>query len=256
MENVTKNHHSRFRGGFVFGLFLVLAGALFCGFNFGFISTEWRPVLISWQMLVVLFGIYALFKRHFFIGIFFIIIGKFFAMPKIIEASPEIFTNLDGNFVKIYYPLLLIAVGLIFILHWIFPPKKCKCCCHNSFFHRNKRHVEQVTDATFEKNVVFGGGEYIVLDEVFKGGTINATFGGLKLDLRRTSIVEEETVVSVNAMFSGIEIFVPHDWIVVVQVNNVCSGVIDSRLNQHNTDNTKKLIVTGNSTFSGIEIKN
>jgi predicted membrane protein len=256
MKNVMKNYHSRFGGGFVLGLFLVLAGILFGGFNFGFISAEWRPILISWQMLVVLFGIYMLFKRRFVVGILLIITGKFFSMSKIIEANPEIFTNLDGNFVKIYYPVLLVAAGLILIFYWISPSKKNKCCSHDSFFHWNKRHIEQIADAAFEKSVVFGGGEYIVLDEVFKGGTINVIFGGLKLDLRRTSIAEGETIVNMKVMFGGIEIFVPYDWIVVVQVDNVFSGVVDYRSNQHNYDNTKKLIVTGSCTFSGIEIKN
>ncbi|MEI3499078.1 MAG: hypothetical protein V8Q71_00945 [Bacilli bacterium] len=38
-------------------------------------------------------------------------------------------------------------------------------------------------------------------DEIFKGTNLNATFGGIKLDLRK-AIIKEDVVINVSATFS------------------------------------------------------
>ena len=108
----------------------------------------------------------------------------------------------------------------------------------------------------FSKNSVFGGGDHIVLDPVFKGGELNAVFGGLTLDLRRTNLPEGETHLEVNAVFGGITIFVPSDWLIETHLDTVFGGFQDNRMPKEPLDSTRKLIVVGSCVFGGGEIRN
>ena len=49
----------------------------------------------------------------------------------------------------------------------------------------------------------------MVVDDEFKGGTVQAIFGGIELDLRKTHLPEGETMLHIEAIFGGVELFVP-----------------------------------------------
>ena len=268
MENEVKEPFRRgYTKGLSFGIMLMLFGIVFLGFNFGFIPHQLEHVIISWPMLLVVIGVSHYLRRRVFSGTILVLIGSFFIIPRFIEAFPVYFPGFNGDFTHIYWPLLLIAAGILIITGKIFGPKwgfdewnhERRYQRHYEKHHR--RHYRDYTQYTatgngFSKNSVFGSGEHIVLDPEFKGGDLNAVFGGIMLDLRRTNLPVGETVLEVNAVFGGITIYVPADWFVETHLDAVFGGFQDNRMPKEPLDTTKKLIISGSCVFGGGELRN
>lgn len=260
MENKVK-YHSKKKPGVAFGFILILLGALFLAFNFGVLETAWRKVLFSWQMFLVIVGLITIFHRHIFNGLLFISIGFFFVLPRLAIVAPETFSWVGADFLQTYWPVLLIVAGVLVWLHVMFKPK---CCAVNHYTNVSGNHYYDkktaqgvyTEGAGFERNSVFGNIEEIILDPEFKGGEINAVFGGITLDLRKTSLPEGNAKMELNAVFGGITIFVPEDWHVELHLTSVFGGFQDSRILREGIDHSRKLIIVGSCVFGGGEIKN
>lgn len=235
--------------GILFGFLLVIAGVLFLSFNFSWINPVWKPILFSWPMIFIVFGLIGLSKNNLPISIFWLVLGLFFLIPRIAAAYPGSFAGINGNFAYTYWPVLLILLGICFILR-IFIGKNHKFGRHR---YVNSASIEGV-NGRIEKKVVFGGSESIFLDPVFHGGVISATFGGVVLDLRRTTLPEGETYLDIDATFGGVELYIPGDWMVEPKFQTVLGGVEDKRFILQPPDYTRKLILRGNLTFGGCEI--
>lgn len=110
-------------------------------------------------------------------------------------------------------------------------------------------------DGFVKSDVSFGGAKHIVLDPVFRGADLNASFGSIALDLRKTTLEAEVTYIQVNASFGGLELFVPSYWNVVIEVDATMGGVDDKRFVSSEIDYSHKLVIKGDITFSGLEIK-
>lgn len=248
-----------FSNGMGFGLVLLLIGLVFLGLNFGLIPHSFKRIIISWQMLLIFLGVINLFKFKFVPGAILIFIGGFFMIPKIVP-------GIDGNFIHVYWPLLLIGAGILILTkRLIYPNSGFEAWgekwqqhgnrMHQKFQHNRGQNWERNPDG-FSKNSVFGSGEHIVLDKEFKGGELNAVFGGLTIDLRRTNLPEGETVLDVNAVFGGITIIVPYEWLVETHIDAVFGGFQDNRMPKEPLDTTRKLIITGACVFGGGELRN
>ena len=235
--------------GILFGVLLVIAGVLFLSFNFGWINPLWRPVLFSWPMIFIVIGIASFSRHNILVSIFWLILGLFFLIPRIAAAFPDSFSAINGDFAYTYWPLLLILLGLCLILK-IFIGKNHRSGRHRHF---NADSIEG-GNGRIEKKVVFGGSESIFLDPVFHGGVISATFGGVVLDLRRTTLPEGETYLDIEATFGGVELYIPGDWVVETKFQTVLGGVEDKRFILQPLDYTRKLILRGDLTFGGCEI--
>jgi hypothetical protein len=285
----TKNYYRNLRRNkLIFGGLVIVAGIVLFGLNFGFIPQAWKPILFSWQMLLVLGGIVVLFHAKFFRGIILLLAGGFFLIPDFYRAYPEYFGWASENFVQIYWPLLLIAGGVMLIIYWLLP-NKYRCSHRSHYFYGGKRHFDyhysyddaghtcdsedsgegkesdsdarksknrKGTSGVLNKDVIFAGSDEIFLDEVFNGGSLNAVFGGINLDLRRTTLPEGETVLDINAVFGGVNLYVPSTWLVDVRTDAIAGGFTDSRPpNTPNMDLTRKLIITGSFVFGGGEMR-
>jgi predicted membrane protein len=266
MENDVKNSfRSGHTKGLGFGVALMLIGIVFLGVNFGFFPYELRHVIISWPMLLIFIGVVHYFKRKIFSATILVLIGSFFIIPRIIEAFPALFPGFNGDFARVYWPLLLIAAGILLVTGRIFGPKwgfdewQNRMQNHQQYHHHRHRKDYSKWEAGepgFSKNSVFGSGDHIVLDPEFKGGELNAVFGGITLDLRRTNLTVGETRLDINAVFGGITIFVPSDWYVETHMDAVFGGFQDNRMPMEPLDTTKKLIITGSCVFGGGELRN
>jgi len=250
MKNPSPSSSSK---GLGFGLVLMFIGVLFLADNFNLISFPLTRVIFSWQMLLIIIGLVNLFKQRLIPGVVLIFIGGFFIIPKVFPA-------IDAQFIHIYWPLLLIGAGIVILLQRVLKPEwGFESWERKINRHSNRRHKYEKWEYNpngFSKNSVFGSGEHIVLDQEFTGGELNAVFGGLSLDLRRTNLPIGETRLDVNAVFGGITIFVPADWLVETHLDAVFGGFQDNRMPKEPLDATRKLIITGSCVFGGGEIRN
>lgn len=247
-SNVSFQHSPKLKGP-VLGFLLIIAGVLFLSFNFGWIDPLLRPVFFSWPMVFVVLSFVNFAKRNYSMGIIFLILGSFFLLPRIADAYPGLIPFISPGFTHNFWPVLLIVLGL-FMIFRIGNYSRHKRCN----FHRTDSDPIENSNGRIQKSVVFGGSENIFLDPVFYGGTIEATFGGVVLDLRRTTLPEGETCLDITATFGGVELYIPGDWMIETRFHTVLGGVEDKRLVSQ-PDYSRKLVLTGNLTFGGCEIR-
>lgn len=241
--------------GWIFGFLLILVGVLFLAFNFGWLNPALQSVLFSWPMIFVLFAFIALSKKEYWGILFWLLLAAFFLLPRIALIYPDALPGIDGDFAKIYWPVLLIMVGAGVLLKVLFikqPP--------NQISLEKDRHMKlnkiEGADGFYTRKVVFGGNEDIFLEPIFRGGRIEVVFGGVELDLRRTSLPEGDTFLYVEAVFGGIKLQLPNDWVVVPQVNTVLGGVENKRFGVvAHPDTSRRLLISGEMVFGGCEIR-
>jgi len=259
MEIIEENnlkYHSNRKPRSVFGVILVLAGVLFLLSNFGWIHNEWKHILISWQMLLIFIGIAYLFRRQPIHGILLISIGGFFILPHLAKAYPDTL-YLESDFTQTYWPVLLIIAGVLILLRvYFYPHHHIPHTDIGSRKYHHRHHKFQKFGS--ERNSIFGSVEEIILDPVFSGCELNAVFGGIELDLRKTSLPVGDTIIVLNAVFGGVTVYIPNNWCVELHLDNVFGGFQDRRdvANEADIDHSKKLIINATCVFGGGEIKN
>ena len=114
------------------------------------------------------------------------------------------------------------------------------------------------TPGSLNLNYVFSGTDRKIRSKNFKGGTISAVFGGLKLDLTRAEIEGDRAVLEANMVFSGAEIIVPESWVVVMEGSGIFGG-FDDKTRHFQPDPTqpvKTLVVKGAAVFGAVVVKN
>lgn len=228
-------------GKYLVAVLFIIAGVLLMARNMGWITDTVFHTIVSWQMLLIVLGLYMMIRRVFIQGLILLAIGTFFIAPYL--------DWLPANTNVILFPVVLIVIGLTFI----FKPKRARC-----EHHRMKNFAAEdynSADGFLRSENTFSGIKQVVLDEIFKGATIQNTFGGTAIDLRRTAIPEGETYIDVDCTFGGIEIYVPSEWKVVFQCNSCLGGCEDKRFGGGIIDQSRVLIIRGSVTFGGIEIK-
>jgi len=246
--------HDGVDSGLLIAFLLIAAGALLFCFNAEILNPAWKSFFISWPMLVFAVGAICVCKRHLITGFILVAVGIFFLMPKAAAIYPnDMFLELiQSNF----WPAVFVVSGIVIILSFLIRPKAC-----------NSRHpkgnwTDEYTPSESENNdgkinyrLVFSGTEQVILDPVFKGGTVETVFGGLELDLRRTTLAEGSTVLYVKTVFGGVEIKAPDTWDIEIKSKTVAGGISDTRLKSREPDHTRKLVIYANCTFGGITIR-
>ncbi|MDR2915624.1 MAG: cell wall-active antibiotics response protein, partial [Tannerella sp.] len=158
--------------------------------------------------------------------------------------------------------VLIVVCGILILLGAIIRPGRFRSGRFRKGHHHKGNWKENYTpgenensDGKINYQFVFSGTEQVILDPVFKGGRIDVTFGGMELDLRRTSLAEGDTFLSINTTFGGVEITAPDNWDIEIQAKSTIGGVTDSRDKNTEKDRTRKLIIIATCTLGGIEIK-
>ncbi len=240
---VKHRHSNHGLNGIVIAAIFIAVGFILIGRNLGFVNFAMSRILISWQMLLIVLGLVSLLRSHYTGGAILMAIGVFFLTPVI--------PGLGHIWVVNYWPLIFIAIGIILIInrnhhheHW-----------HQRWSNNRESSSYICEDGFITSHNSFGSVRQIVLDPVFKGATISNTFGSTIIDLRRTSLSQNETFIDIDSSFGGIEIYVPESWTVKTLVKNSFSGTEDKRYNTMLMDSSKVLIIRGNISFSGLEIK-
>jgi predicted membrane protein len=223
-------------------LIFIAAGVLLIGERTGTISYELFKDLFNWQMLIIGIGLVLISKKDRSIGGYImILIGVIFLIPELI------YINLNTR--QLLWPAVLIGVGVIILFKGM-----------SGFGKKKERQMAQVNIDDMDvlnDNHIFGGGEYYVHSSNFKGGKIQAIFGGGKYDLSKSKLAEGIQVLDVNMIFGGIELIVPADWQVKNQVDSILGGFSIKNDGFHRPDSefSGQLIIKGSAIFGGGEIK-
>jgi hypothetical protein len=156
------------------------------------------------------------------------------------------------------WPLILIGIGILMLLN------RTDFWRHRLFVGVTRtRQFQRWKDREYRPGqlnefAVFGGGKRRVNTTEFKGGHVDAVFGGYAIDLREVLMEGETAVLEANAVFGGIEIRVPVTWVAVVQGVGVFGAYTDETTPPNTTliPNPKRLIIKGAAVFGGVEVKN
>lgn len=233
-------------GAIIAAAAIIILGVLFLGRNLGFINHGILRVVISWQMLLIFLGAVALSKRNNTGGAILIGVGLFFIVPRL--------TGAGMYWAATWWPLLLIAVGVILVIRFLRPDSPLRTGFRG---HNFANDVTYKSDKGYvDSEVSFGSVNHIVVDPVFKGARIRNNFGATILDLRRTTLEEADTFIDIDCNFGGVEIFVPYGWTVTSQIKNFLGGTDDKRFRASEAPGDgKRLILRGNVSFGGVEVK-
>ncbi|WP_160150126.1 LiaI-LiaF-like domain-containing protein [Parabacteroides sp. Marseille-P3160] len=226
----------------LWAVLFIVAGSLLLANNMGYINDSLIDILISWPMLLIVLGFSSLFGRSGYVGgSVLILIGTYFLLPKLgwIDYEP----------IRVYWPIVFIVVGIILLLR----PK----IRHNKDWKNDFRRIEEnrSSDGFVVSDNVAGGVRQVILEKTFKGARIRNTFGGTIIDLRRTELEQEVAYIYIYCTFGGVELFVPPEWNILNEANVLMGGLEDKRYGGAEKDLLHKVILRGNITFGGVELK-
>jgi hypothetical protein len=116
--------------------------------------------------------------------------------------------------------------------------------------------VYLVDHATKGEAGVFSAVDRHISAQDFHNAQCIAVFGACKIDLRDAQIQGREAVVDAFAIFGGVEIWVPEDWVVVSRGVTLFGGNNDQRRHAPGGANAKTLILQGATIFGGTAVRN
>ncbi len=147
----------------------------------------------------------------------------------------DVYNILDVNIWKIFWPALLIIVGLSVAFN----------------FSLSKRNRKEKATGGNEKVAVFYGEESRVKGD-YDGGSATAIFGGVELDLRQAKI-KDGAVIEIFTFCGSVGITLPDDVIVKNEVRGILGGSEDKTMPKK--DAKKTLHLRGECVLGGLEIK-
>ncbi len=227
-----------------FGIILILLGVILILERLNLIPESVSDMLISWQMLLVGFGVLSLIGGNRTAGTILIVVGGMFMIPELITVPHEIR--------RIYWPLILVAIGVAILLR-----------------RRDRQKIETqfepVQDVTNEKSmdvfddfVIFGGREIFVNSQALAGGKATSIFGGIEFDLRKANLRPGGAVIDCVSVFGGCGFKIPMDWNVRNEVTTIFGAFTDKRGETYSDkyyDPSKTIVIKGVSIFGGVEVK-
>lgn len=144
---------------------------------------------------------------------------------------------------KLSIPAILVIVGLTFIFRDTVGTKINR---EIKKLNENRKNDAEYCSTFASQNINFDG-------EDFKGADLSAIFGGVKCDLRTANITENQ-IINANAIFGGIEIYVPTNINVKVKSTPIFGGVSDKSIRNKNQD-VPTIYINAFCMFGGVDIK-
>lgn len=144
------------------------------------------------------------------------------------------------------WPLILIAVGI-----WLLVQRSFSWPLISDT-------TSSLKAGKIHEAAVFGGGKRNIADPDFRGGKVDAVFGGFEIDLRRSAMIGESAELEINAVFGGVEIRIPEHWRVEMKGTGVFGGYSDETRQPSPAEFPviKRLILKGGAVFGGVVVKN
>lgn len=233
------------------GIAVLVAGVLLLLRQTGSEIPHW---LLSWPMVLVVGGMAAAIKHGFrrIHPYVIMLIGLLFLADKIygnLELKPYI------------WPLVIMIIGLIIIFkprrkHWRHHRHHWKHNYARDYYYEKKKYGTMNNEDFLDVNAVFGTVTRNVISKNFKGGEVNAAFGGAEINLSQADF-EGTVELELNQVFGGTKLIVPSHWRIQAEQSAVFGGIEDKRPVMPATSlaDNKVLVLKGNCVFGGIEIR-
>ena len=217
----------------VVGLVIICAGVIFLLQNMGYATGI--EVWDFWPVILILIGLGQLIRpsesRQPFGGFIILSIGVMFLLDNF-----DIIPYGIGEL----WPILVILGGLLVLSNAI----------------RGTSPKAPASNDFISLSFVLGGGDFKFSTKNLKGGKIDAILGGGVIDLREADIQEDEIVINIFALMGGIEIKVPENWHVNVQVSPLLGAIENKTSFLDRGKPARKLTIRGTAIMGGVEIKN
>ena len=143
-----------------------------------------------------------------------------------------------------WWPVIIIAMGVSIVMRGLLPRSELGAITSDmTLEHGEQVDIQASFSAVSQRND----------SPAFKGGRITSTFGGVELDLTQARMAGPEARLDISARFSGIELRVPREWQVVVEMPATFGGVDDKTVPPMTPG--PRLILTGEVMFGGVDIK-
>jgi predicted membrane protein len=174
-------------------------------------------------------------------GFLLIGIGNYFLLPDMYGfPQPDVYT---------LWPVLLIFLGLMIVLHQLFPSKK----------HREFRFRPEVTESSdhMEHTLILGGEFKKINSFDFSGGKITSILAGSEIDLTNCCLSKGVNEIEITAVLGGVSLTVPKEWNIKTKIVPIMGGVFDEirMMPDAYVDPAAEITIKGVAVMGGIEIK-
>lgn len=242
MERKTPGHRRNKHAHLILGIALVLVGIAVITDLLNIGNWHFRNIVFSWQMLLIALGVIFISSSDSKpTGYILMAIGGFFMIPKI-------FRHMDFDFASLFWPVMLIVLGLVVIFN------RGKS---GSISGRRTKYNEDTSEDYLDDVAIFGGGDKNVYSQNFKGGKITHIFGGSKYDFTGVILAEGTHDLELTLIFGGTKFIVPEGWDIKLEMTSVFGGFSDKRTRSIVvTDPDRTLRIKGINLFGGGEIVN
>lgn len=228
---------------------------------------------VYWGLLFLIGGIFLLISKLGILGD----VNAFSLVVAVILVGIIIKSILSVHFSGIFFPLAFLAIlfdeklGITAITPWtvlfaalfltigfnlLFGKKR--------FHHWNHKHYVDGSGYCGKQNISTEDEGHIRIDTSFQGCTkyinsknfercdVDCSFGSLKIYFDNAVMKNENAILNMDVSFGGVEIYVPKGWRVVS--NASCSFGAVTEKNKVNSVITNTLTLTGDISFSGVDI--
>lgn len=137
-----------------------------------------------------------------------------------------------------FWPVLLVVFGLSIVAS------------------RFRAKTQAVGDQFVSAVALFGGSEKRATSKSFAGADLTALFGGVELDLRDAAIetAQSPARISATATFGAVEVVVPREWNVQIDVLPLFGAAEDERPRREEEHEDVDLFVTGFAAFGAVSV--
>jgi len=242
-------------GGMIIGLAVIAVGVLFLLRNVGIVYFD--DIWQYWPVILIVVGLSKLVNPHSASNVIGGIIMGGIGTVLLLRNLGYIY----GDVWSYFWPGILIAVGLSILVKHLdriheppsppgtstsFPPGAPFTTATTS--SSNFLHAENIFSGTRQK----------VESQDFEGGKIAVVFGGAEIDLRSAGTKREEITIKADAVFGGIELWVPAHWQTIVRGTGVFGSFEDKTFPAAPGATVKapRLLITGGAVFGSVIVKN
>lgn len=196
----------------ILGIVLIGIGVLFLLDTTGIIDA-WHIIATWWPIALIALGVQHILRKpqSLIAGLFLIALGCLLLANSLI---------VDFDFWAAAAPVILIVLGIGIILR---PSRRASVQPLLSVMFAQRRQT--LRDEVIDITALFGSAEHSINSNSFRGGTVQALFSSVELDLRNAQMATNEASLDVEVTFSSVEIRVPSTWRVVIHGSPVLGSI-------------------------------